>query len=308
MSAGQRLEPALQAAAGRLTRAGVPSPRADAELLAAHLLGMGRGELVAAAIRGACAPEGLDELIDERCRRVPLQHLTGTVCFRGIDLEVGPGVFIPRPETEDVAGAAIAAANLVMADRPEGPTALVVDLCAGSGAIAAAVAREVPGSRVHAVEVNAGAHAWAQRNLAGTSVSLHLGDATVALPDLVGLEGTVDVVVTNPPYIPDGMVPVDPEVSDHDPPVALYGRSADGLAVPLAVASRARVLLRPGGRLVMEHAEGQQPTVIRALQRSRWAQVQGHRDLAGRNRYVVAVRVDATADVEATDVDATLTR
>ena len=292
MSTGQRLEPALQAAAARLTRAGVPSPRADAELLAAHLLGMGRGELVAAAIRGACAPEGLDELIDERCRRVPLQHLTGTVCFRGIDLAVGPGVFIPRPETEDVAGAAIAAASLVADNRADGP--LVVDLCAGSGAIAAAVAREVPGSRVHAVEVDAGAHAWAQRNLAGTGVSLHLGDATAALPGLAGLEGTVDVVVTNPPYIPDGMVPVDPEVADHDPPVALYGRSADGLAVPLAVAAQARILLRPGGRLVMEHAEGQQPTVLRALQRSGWAQVQGHRDLAGRNRYVVAVRVDAT--------------
>ncbi len=291
---GRQLEPALQAAAERLTQAGVPSPRADAELLAAHLLRMGRGELVAAAIRGACAPEGLDELIDERCRRVPLQHLTGTVCFRGIDLEVGPGVFIPRPETEDVAGAAIAAAHLLAAGLPDGRPALVVDLCSGSGAIAAAVAREIPGSRVHAVEVDASAHAWAQRNLAGTGVSLHLGDATTALPELAGIEGTVDVVVANPPYIPDGMVPADPEVAEHDPPVALYGRSADGLAVPLAVAARAHVLLRAGGRLVMEHAEGQQPAVMRALERSGWGQVQGHPDLAGRNRYVVAVRVGAT--------------
>ena len=161
----------------------------------------------------------------ERAARVPLQHLTGQAHFRRLTLAVGPGVFVPRPETEVTAGHAIDAASAL------GPDAVVVDLCTGSGAIALAVKDELPGARVLAVELSDLAHGWAvaNRDRLGLDVEVRLGDATTAFDDL---EGAVDVVVSNPPYIPVGAVPVDPEVRDHDPEVALYGGSADGLADP----------------------------------------------------------------------------
>lgn len=283
---------AVSAAAARLADAGIASARVDAELLAGHLLGLGRGEVQAAALRGAPPPEGYTALVDERARRVPLQHLTGTAAFRGLTLSVGPGAFVPRPETEEVAGAAVEVARQAAAGR----VPLVVDLCTGSGAIAAALAAEVPEAVVHAVELDPAAHAWAARNLAGTGVVLHLADATGwnGSTDTAGgrssLDGTVDVVVANPPYIPDGMVPVDPEVAEHDPPVALYGRSADGLALPRAVLARAAGLLRPGGVVVMEHAETQQAALLASLGVTGWGCPTGHRDLAGRPRWVRAVR------------------
>jgi release factor glutamine methyltransferase len=192
-------------------------------------------------------------------------------------------VFVPRPETEVTAGLAIEAA--LPLDAP-----VVVDLCTGSGAIALAVADEVPASHVYAVELAPEAHAWAARTVASTwlPVELRLGDATTAFPEL---DGTVDVVVSNPPYIPVGMVPVDPEVRDHDPDVALYGGSADGLAVPLAVAARAAVLLRPGGTLVMEHADTQGASLPAALERAgSWLDIVDHADLTGRPRATVATR------------------
>ncbi len=285
------LADALRTATARLAGAGVRSARVDAELLAGHLMGVGRGEVQAAALRGAQAPGGFEALVDERARRVPLQHLTGQAPFRGLSLAVGPGVFVPRPETEDVAGAAVEAARHLAAG---GHQPLVVDLCTGSGAIAAAVATEVPQSVVHAVEVDPQAHAWAARNLAGTGAALHLADATTwPGPEGESFDGTVDVVVCNPPYIPDGMVPVDPEVADHDPEVALYGRSDDGLAVPRAVLARAAGLLRPGGVVVMEHAESQQDALLRVLGATGWQQAHGHRDLTGRPRWVTAVRPPA---------------
>jgi release factor glutamine methyltransferase len=279
------LSTALRAATARLAEAGVASPRADAEALAAHVLGTTRGDLSARALRGADLDveraDRFTALVDERVRRVPLQHLTGTTGFRGLDLAVGPGVFVPRPETELVAGAAVEAATAV------GPAPVVVDLCTGSGAIAAAVAAEVPGAHVEAVEVDPQAHAWARRNLEGTGVVLHLADATDPAAPPHDLDGAVDVVVANPPYVPDDMRPLDPEVADHDPHLALYGGS-DGLRVPLRVAARARVLLRPGGAFVMEHAHGQRVALVRALVAAGWDDVQGRDDLAGRERFVVA--------------------
>lgn len=275
----------LRAAAGRLAEAGVASPRADAEALAAHVLGTTRGDLAARALRGTGldgdAAERLAGLVDERARRVPLQHLTGTAAFRGVELRVGPGVFVPRPETELVVEAALGAARAV------GAAPLVVDLCSGSGAIAAALAHELPDAEVHAVELDPAAHAWAQRNLDGTGVVLHLADATDPAAPPHDLDGAVDVVVANPPYVPDDMRPLDPEVADHDPPLALYGGS-DGLRVPLRVAARARELLRPGGTLVMEHAHGQRADLVRSLAAAGWHDVVGHDDLAGRERFVVA--------------------
>ncbi|MGL5819356.1 MAG: peptide chain release factor N(5)-glutamine methyltransferase [Phycicoccus sp.] len=288
------LDALLATARPALLAAGVPSPETDAVVLAAHVLGVDLSEVRSRVVLRATVDERdairFEELVEERLRRVPLQHLTGRAFFRRLALAVGPGVFVPRPETEVVAGLAIEAA------RAAGDSPVVVDLCTGSGAIALAVADEVPGARVYAVEVSPDAHAWAEHNVirhagsADEQVDLRLGDARTAFPDL---EAAVDVVVSNPPYIPDGAVPVDPEVRDHDPELALYGRSADGLAVPLAVAARAAALLRPGGVLVMEHADTQGDAVPGALRATgEWADVADHDDLTGRPRAVVAVRRD----------------
>jgi len=267
---------------------GIASPDADAVELAAFALGCEAADVRRRMVLRDLADEGfLDRfqgLVEERLARVPVQHLTGRSHFRGLTLAVGPGVFVPRPETEVVAGLAIEAA------RGAGPAPVVVDLCTGSGAIALAVADEVPGAHVHAVEVSREAHAWAERNVAslGPGVDLRLGDARSAFADL---EDAVDVVVCNPPYIPDGAVPIDPEVRDHDPEVALYGRSADGLSVPLAVAARAATLLREGGALVMEHADTQGESLPAALEGAGvWEEVADHRDLTGRPRATTAVR------------------
>lgn len=277
------LRDAVRAATARLADAGVPSPEADALVLAAHALGVGVGEVRKAMVMGGQVPAAYDALVAERAARIPLQHLTGRAGFRRLELSVGPGVFVPRPETELAAGLAIEAALAL-----EAP--VVVDLCTGSGAIALSVADEVPVATVYAVELGQDAHAWAARNVAvtGLPVTLVHGDATTALPEL---DGVVDVVVSNPPYIPLGMVPLDPEVRDHDPEMALYGGSDDGLAVPLAVARRAAALLRPGGCFVMEHADSQGESLPAALRRTGlWVDVQDHLDLAGRPRATTAAR------------------
>jgi len=280
------LSTALRSATAQLAAAGVPSARADAEALAGHLLGLGRGEVAAAALRGAPAPEGYAELVARRAQRVPLQHLTGRAGFRTVEVAVGPGVFVPRPETEVTAGLAVAAAAAVAAS---GRTPVVVDLCTGSGAIALAVATEVPGARVHAVELSADAAAWAARNLAGSGVELVVGDAADALP---ALDGAVDVVVSNPPYVPPGAVPREVEVREHDPALALYGGGEDGLDVPRAVVARAARLLRPGGLVAVEHAEVQQPALLALLAGASWTAAQGHADLGGRPRCVTARRAE----------------
>jgi release factor glutamine methyltransferase len=217
--------------------------------------------------------------VGRRAAREPLQHLTGSAAFRHVELLVGPGVFVPRPETELLAGWAIdAVADL---DAP-----VVVDLCTGSGAIARAVADEVPDARVHAVELDEGAFAWAERNLAGTGVDLRHGDFATAFEDLLG---TVDVVVCNPPYIPLwAWESVAVEARDHDPHLALYSGD-DGLDAIRVLSVRAALLLRPGGVLGFEHADAQgelAPAVLRSA--GRWADVADHRDLAGRPRFTTA--------------------
>jgi release factor glutamine methyltransferase len=282
------LHAAVREATTRLAEAGIPSHEADAVELAAFCLRTDAGDVRRRMVLREPATQqladGYDELVAQRVTRVPLQHLTGRAPFRGLTLAVGPGVFVPRPETEVTAGLAIDAA------RRAGKAPLVVDLCTGSGAIALSVKAEVPAATVLAVELSDLAHGWAvaNRDRLGLDVEVRLGDATAALPDL---EGEVDVVVSNPPYIPVGAVPVDPEVRDHDPEVALYGGSADGLAVPLAVAARAAVLLREEGVLVMEHADSQGRSLPAALRAAgEWVEVIDHADLSGRPRTTVAVR------------------
>ena len=282
------LRAAVRAASRRLAEAGVGSADVDAVALAAHALRSTPAEVRRLMVLGAPAPEGLDDLVEERARRVPLQHLTGRAGFRRLELSVGPGVFVPRPETEMVAGLAISACAGQVAP-------VVVDLCTGSGAIALSLKDEVPGAQVHAVELSELAVAWATRNRddLGLDVDLRQGDATAAFPEL---EAGVDVVVSNPPYIPVGAVPLDPEVRDHDPELALYGGSADGLAIPLAVAARAAELLRDGGVLVMEHADVQGESLPAALRATgAWQEVRDEVDLTGRPRATVAVRAPRLA-------------
>ena len=249
----------VREATERLAAAGVPSPRRDAHLLLAHVWDVDLAELARRDVLGTPVPDAVVEkfqrLVGARAERIPLQHLTGRASFRQLELSVGPGVFVPRPETEMLVDAVIQRA-------PQG--GCVVDLCTGSGAIALAVKSERPDLTVYAVELSEEAAAWTQRNIAalGLDVELTVGDAREALPEL---DGTVDVVVSNPPYVPVGMIPRDPEVAEHDPDLALYGGSEDGLLFPVQIAQRASILLRPGGWLFMEHAETQGETLPAAL-------------------------------------------
>ncbi len=274
----------LAEATQRLAEAGVASPGVDAELLMSHVTGVPRGLLRSRARLDGPALAAYEEMVAARARRVPLQHLTGTAAFRYVDLEVGPGVFVPRPETELLAGWAVEAARA--AERLRGESAVVVDLCTGSGAIALAVQHEVPTARVHAVELDEKAAAWAERNLMETPVDLRRGDAFEAFADL---DGTVDVVVCNPPYIPlEAWESVAPEARDHDPHLALFSGD-DGLEAMRRLERTAWRLLRTGGLVGAEHADVQGESAP-AVFAQRWSGVRDHADLAGRPRYVTARR------------------
>jgi release factor glutamine methyltransferase len=275
-----RASTARRQGAVRLREAGVASPERDADLLLAHVLDVPLGRLPLVDDLGPEARAQYDALVARRAAREPLQHLTGSAAFRHVELAVGPGVFVPRPETELLAGWAVESALAV------GRPAVVVDLCTGSGAIARAVADEVPDAAVHAVELDEGALAWAERNLSGTGVDLRHGDLATAFEDLAG---TVDVVVCNPPYIPlEAWESVAAEARDHDPHLALFS-GQDGLDAIRVLERRAAVLLRPGGVVGAEHADVQgesAPGVFAAS--GRWADVADHLDLAGRPRYLTA--------------------
>lgn len=271
-----------------LTAAGVPSPEADAELLVAHVLGHSRGQVQARVVTGAPldveARHAVLELVERRAAREPLQHLTGRAAFRQLELAVGPGVFVPRPETELVAQLGIDALLAVPS-----PTPRAADLGTGSGAIALALATEVPHAEVVAVENSPQAFIWARENarsVGADNLRLVFADLADALPEL---DGTLDVVVSNPPYIPLGAIPRDPEVRLHDPEAALYGGD-DGLEVVRAVSATARRLLRPGGVLVLEHGELQGADIRELLTDDGWASPATTRDLLGRDRATTALR------------------
>jgi release factor glutamine methyltransferase len=277
----------LADAVRRLADAGVESPRVDAELLLAHVLGVSRGRLLTLDDVTQPDRDRFGELVDQRADRVPLQHLTGRAAFRHLELAVGPGVFVPRPETEQLTGWALE--RLAGIDGP-----IVVDLGSGSGAIALSIAHEHPGARVTAVERDPGAVAWTRHNAvtrvaAGdTAVGVVQGDMTD--PALLSeLDGRVTVVVSNPPYVPDGAV-LPREVADHDPPLALWG-GPDGLDVVRGMLTVAARLLHPGGWLGIEHADQQGvalPAVVRA--HGGFTDIEDHPDLAGRPRFTTARR------------------
>jgi release factor glutamine methyltransferase len=266
-------------AAQRLADAGVPSPRFDAEELAAYVHGVKRGELH--SVPDTEFDARYWEAVARREAREPLQHITGRAFFRYLELQVGPGVFVPRPETETVVGWAIDAVRAMDVAEPR-----IVDLCTGSGAIALALAQEVPRSRVHAVELSEDALAWARKNTEGSKVDLRQGDALTAFPEL---DGQVDLVVSNPPYIPlTEWEHVAPEARDHDPELALFS-GEDGLQAIRGIERAAHRLLRPGGVVVVEHADsqgGQVPWIFE--EDAGWADAADHPDLNNRPRFTTA--------------------
>jgi release factor glutamine methyltransferase len=285
-------------ATARLAEAGVDSPRTDAELIAANIHNVRRGELHMVPDSEFDARFWVD--VGRRAAREPLQHITGRAFFRYLELDVGPGVFVPRPETEVMTGWVIDRLREIDVAEP-----VAVDLGTGSGAIALSIAQEVPRARVHAVEADPLARSWAERNITryvdsytAGRVLLHAGDFVsgeasrngdipVGLGELAGLAGAVDVVVSNPPYIPLGSV-VPPEVGEYDPPAALWSGS-DGLVAIRAVERIARWLLRPGGMVAVEHGAQQGAAVYWVFaEEAGWRDTRNNKDLAGRDRFVTA--------------------
>ena len=306
-----QLDAAARRIAARLAAAGVDTPAWDARQLLAGVLDMDPSRYDMAAITGttlgqaaldaagadvpfATVAAALEDAVARREAREPLQYILGTAPFRYLELRVGPGVFIPRPETELIAEAGLDWLRAIAATRPH---PLAVDLCAGSGAIGLALATEAPGVRVVAVEKDPAAATWTHRNERqvrrahpGMDYTLVIGDATDP-GTLADLDGTVDLVATNPPYVPADAIPEQPEVRDHDPALALYGGSADGLAIPEAIVRRADALLRPAGAaLVMEHDITQGDALVAYAREHGFARAACHNDLTGRPRYLFASR------------------
>lgn len=283
----------IDSATKLLDQAGVSSPRVDAELLLAHLLGIERSNLLTVTSITAEQHFEFESLVARRAHRVPLQHLTGVAHFRHISLAVGPGVFIPRPETELLVEAAVA--HLKTLSGPK----LAADLCAGSGAIALSLALEVPGTIVHAVELSEDAVKWLTRNVmdhaaqleaTGSHVIVHHGNAGDR-ELLSNFAGKFAAVVSNPPYIPNAMIPRDPEARDHDPAIALFSGD-DGLVAARKIVMVAADALAPGGFFGMEHADVQGESVPNLLNQMTgiWSQVKDNQDYNKLPRFSTAVR------------------
>ncbi|WP_454791295.1 peptide chain release factor N(5)-glutamine methyltransferase [Mycolicibacterium lutetiense] len=276
---------AIEAATARLAAAGVASPRIDAELLAAHVAGVDRGRLMFLDDPGEGFEQAYDELVVARSRRIPLQHLIGTAPFGPLTLAVGPGVFIPRPETEALLEWALKSGL----GRHPSHQPLIVDLCTGSGALALALAAQWPDARVLAVENSPAALKFARRNAAGTRVEVLAADVTTPglLPEL---DDRVDLLVSNPPYIPEAAV-LEPEVAEHDPAPALFG-GPDGMSVIRPIVTLAARWLRVGASCAVEHDDTTSELSAGAFVRDgHFTEVTARRDLAGRPRFVTATRI-----------------
>ncbi len=274
----------LQAATHALAAAGIESARTDAELLAAHVAGTDRGRLMLIDDPGADFRRAFDELIAARSRRIPLQHLVGTAAFGPLTLAVGPGVFIPRPETESL----LEWATKFIDAQPLPESPMIVDLCTGSGALALALSAHRPDARVLAIDDSLEALRYTRRNAAGTPVEVLAADVTT--PGLLPqLDDRVDLLVANPPYIPAG-ARLEPEVAEHDPAHALFG-GADGMAVIGPIVGLAARWLRDGAGCAIEHDDTTSGRTARMfVDDGRFAAVTPHRDLAGRPRFVTATR------------------
>ncbi|MDH6247864.1 peptide chain release factor N(5)-glutamine methyltransferase [Mycobacterium sp. OTB74] len=270
---------ALDEAAATLAAAGIDSARVDAEYLAAHAAGVDRARLLFLDPDSEFFPRYRD-LVARRAQRIPLQHLIGTAAFGPVTLEVGPGVFIPRPETEALLEWAM--------KLPLPPNPVIVDLCTGSGALAVALAHVLPGATVVAVEKSEQALVYARRNCAGTTIEVLHADVT-APTLLADREGAVDLVVSNPPYIPEG-AQLDPEVADHDPAQALFG-GPDGMSLIVPIIGLAARLLRPGGYLGIEHDDTTSDRVVAAMSRDgTFEGITARHDLTGRPRFVTGTK------------------
>lgn len=276
-----------------LSSAGVQNADVDAEILISHILGLSRGELTSKLITGFDISGefalSIRELIERRAGREPLQHILGIAWFRSLTLQVGPGVFVPRPETEQLAGMAIDALRSLAEPSPIG-----VDLGTGSGAIALSMATEVPHASIYAVEKSPEALPWTSKNfsaLGGSNAHLVPGDLAgdELLATFPHLEGSVAVIASNPPYIPVDAIPRDPEVQFFDPALALYG-GKDGLDVVRQVSQVALILGRPGAALMLEHGELQGADIRNILSADGWRAAATQRDLTGRDRYTTATR------------------
>jgi release factor glutamine methyltransferase len=275
-----RLRSAIDSATTLLADAGIDSARYDAEELAAHVAGTERGRLSLLGPPDDLFFDHYNAAVAARSRRVPLQHLTGTAAFGPLTLSVGPGVFIPRPETEAMLEWAVAQA------LPAKP--VVVDVCTGSGALALALARQWPDARVIGLDDSDAALDYARRNAAGTTVEFVRADVTHS-GVLTELEGHVDLVVSNPPYVPDG-AELEPEVTEHDPPHAVFG-GPDGMAVIPAVARLAGRLLRSGGLFAVEHDDTTSSSTAETISSTGlFDDILSRTDLTGRPRFVTARR------------------
>ncbi|HVQ86512.1 MAG TPA: peptide chain release factor N(5)-glutamine methyltransferase [Mycobacterium sp.] len=275
------LRRAIDSAAAQLAEAGIDSARYDAEELAAHLVGTERGRLTLLEPPGDEFFGRYRDIVAARSRRVPLQHLTGTAAFGPVVLHVGPGVFIPRPETEAMLAWATA--------QQLAPRSVIVDLCTGSGALAVALAQHRPAARVIGVDDSEAALEFARRNAEGTAVELVHADVTE--PDLLPeLDRRVDLVVANPPYVPDDIA-LEPEVAQHDPPHAVFG-GVDGMAVIAAVVRLAERWLRPGGLFAVEHDDTTSSQTVELVKSTGlFEHIEARQDLAGRPRFVTARKV-----------------
>lgn len=293
----------INSATKLLEQAGVSSPQIDAQLLLTHIIGVERSQLL--NVNSLTSKQKLDfeALVARRVNREPLQHLTGVAYFRHISLAVGPGVFVPRPETELLVEAAIAHLKIIPQPR------LAADLCAGSGAIALSLALEVPGTTVHAVELSDDAVKWlthnviehaAQLEAAGSHVIVHHGNAGNRNL-LAKFAGKFAAVVSNPPYIPNAMIPRDPEARDHDPAIALYSGD-DGLAAARDIVLVARDALAAGGFFGMEHADVQGESVPNLFKEMTgiWSQVKDNQDYNKLPRFTTALRTQEQVNAENT--------
>lgn len=287
----------IRDAAVQLREAGIETPEHDAKLLLTEAAGVELRDVDKALLMGeelgtAEQLARFQSMLARRAKREPLQYITGHAPFRYLDLKVGLGVFIPRPETETVVQAGLDWLTEHGMIHPR-----VVDLCAGSGAIGLSVVSEVPGSQVWAVELSPNTAEWTNKNLAETAkrypsiasnYQLEIADAT-SLATLAQLDGTIDIVITNPPYVPESDVPEQPEVRDWDPELALYGGSMDGTLIPERIIERAYRLLKPGGALVMEHDVTQGDRLVAYAKAAGFTTASTGRDWTGRDRYLFAV-------------------